>query len=77
MWHAVPVEDLLLFLCSYAIILVQEIQERAFRLFQRCIGTRLEVSQIGENTLFEFLLVFDRSAESLEAKRQASDNVSA
>jgi hypothetical protein len=39
MWHAVPVEDLLLLLGSDAVVLVEEVKEGALGLFQRGIGS--------------------------------------
>jgi len=75
MRYAVPVEDLLLLLSANTVVLVQEVEEGAFRLFQRSVSARLEVSQVREDALFKFLRVLDRAAECLEAERQASYNV--
>ena len=75
--HAIPVENLLLLLCSYAVVLVKEIKKRALWLFERGIGARLQVAKIGEDALFELLRVLDRSAKGLEAERQTSDDVCA
>ena len=55
MWHAIPVEDLLLLLCSNAVVLVQEIQEATLWLFERGISARLQVSQVRKDTLLELL----------------------
>ena len=77
MGDAVPVEYLLLLLRSDAVVLVEEVKEWTLGLLERGIGARFEVSQIREDALFEFLRVFDRAAEGLESKRQASHNVSA
>lgn len=77
MRHAVPVKNLLLLLCANAVVLVQEVEEGAFRLFQRSISARLEVSQIREDALFELLRVLDRTTEGLEAEGQTSYNVGA
>jgi hypothetical protein len=55
MRHTVPIEDLLLLLSSDAIVLVKEIEERAFRLLERSIGPSLQVSQIRKDALLEFL----------------------
>jgi hypothetical protein len=76
-WHAVPVKDLLLLLGANAVVLVQEVEEGAFRLFERSVSARLEVSQIREDALFKLLRVLDRTTEGLEAEGQASYNVSA
>ena len=76
MRNTVPVEDLLLLLCPDAVVLVQEVQEGALGLLERGIRTRLEISQVRENTLFKFLGVFNWATESLESERQASDNIS-
>lgn len=75
--HAVPVEDLLLLLCANAVVLVQEIKESALGLLQRCIGTRLQVAQIGEDALFELLGVLDGTAKGLESEGEASHDVGA
>lgn len=75
MWHAVPVKDLLLLLCSDAVVLVEEIEETTLWLFEGGIGARLQVTKVGENTLLEFLGVLDWSAKGLESERKASDNV--
>ena len=77
MWHAVPVEDLLLLLCTNAIVLVQEVQEGTLWLFQRCICSRLQVAQVGEYALLELFRVLDRAAKCLEAECEASYNISA
>ena len=68
MRHAVPVEDLLLLLCSYAVVLVQEVEESALGFFERGIGTRLQVSQIGEDALLELLRVLHWTSECLESE---------
>ena len=75
MRHAVPVEHLLLFLRSNAVVFVHEVQERTLGFLKRCIGARLEVSQIREDAFFEFLGILDRASESLETKRQAANDV--
>lgn len=76
MGNAVPVEYLLLLLGSDAVVLVQEVQERTFGLLQGSICPRLEISQVGEDTLFEFLRVLHWTAEGLESEGEASNNVS-
>jgi len=50
---AIPVEDLLLLLCPNTVVLVKEVEEGALGLFERSIGTGLEVSQVGEDAFFE------------------------
>jgi hypothetical protein len=77
MGNRVPVEDLLLFLGANAVVLVQEVEEWALGLFQRGVGARLEVAQVGEDSFFELFRVLDRPAKSLEAKRETADNVGA
>lgn len=68
MGHAVPIEDLLLLLGSDAVVLIEEVEKGALGLFQRGIGTRLEISQIGEDTLLKLLRVLDRTAKGLESE---------
>ncbi|KAI6755136.1 hypothetical protein HG531_004242 [Fusarium graminearum] len=77
MGDAVPVKDFLLLLSSDAVVLVKEVEEGALGLLQRSISSRLEVPQVREDTLLEFLRVLDRSAESLESEGQASHDVGA
>jgi hypothetical protein len=73
--NAIPVENLLLLLSTDAVVLVQEIQECALGLFQSRIGSGLEISQIGENTLLEFLGVLHGSTEGLESEGKASHDI--
>jgi hypothetical protein len=73
--NTVPVENLLLLLGTDAVVLVQEIQERALGLLQGGISPGLEVSQIGENTLLEFLGVLDGAAKGLESEGEASNDI--
>jgi hypothetical protein len=75
MRNAVPVENLLLLLGTNAVVLVQEIQERTLRLLQSRIGPSLEISQVGENTLLEFLGVLNRAAKGLESEGEASHDI--
>lgn len=75
MRDAVPVEDLLLFLGADAVVLVQEIKEGALGLLERRIGSGLEVSEVGEDPLFELLGIPHGAPEGLESKGQASHNV--
>ena len=75
MRHAVPIEDLLLLLGADAVVLVEEIEEGAFRFFERRVGSSLEVAQIGENTLLELLRVFYGSAKGLESEGQAAYDI--
>ena len=75
MWYAVPVEDLLLLLCSNAIVLVEEIQETRLGLLEGGIGTRLQIPEIRKDTLFELLGVLDRPSKRLKTKGKASNNV--
>ena len=77
MGDAVPVEDLLLLLGADTIVLVEKVEESALGLFQRGIGARLEVAQVGKDALFEFLGVLDRATKGLEAERKTSHNVGA
>lgn len=74
-WDTVPVKDLLLLLCSDAVVLVEKVEEGALWLLQRSVGSRLEISQVGEDALLKLLGVFDRTAKSLESERQASHDI--
>lgn len=75
MRYAIPVKDLLLLLCPNAVVFIQEIKKGALGLLQRRVGSRLEISKIGENTLFELLGILHWATESLESERQTSDNI--
>lgn len=75
--HAVPVKDFLLLLGADAVVLVQEVEELALGLFEGGIGAGLEVSEVGEDALFELLGVLYGAAESLESEGEAADNVGA
>nr|POE56750.1 hypothetical protein CFP56_33722 [Quercus suber] len=75
--HAVPVEDLLLFLRADAVVLVEEVEEGALGLLERGIGAGLEIAQVGEDAFLEFLRVLDRPAEGLETKGETPDDVGA
>lgn len=75
MRYAVPVEDLLFFLSPDAVVLVEEIEERALGFFERSIGPSLQVPQIGKDTLFEFLRVLDGTSKGLEPECKASNNI--
>ena len=77
MWHAVPVEDLLFLLCANAVVLVEKIQEATLWLFERGIGARLQVAQVGEDTLLKLLGVLDWTAKGLESEREASHDIGA
>ena len=77
MRYAVPVEDLLLLLGANAVVLVEEVEERAFRLLERGIGAGFEVAQVREDAFLEFLRVLHGSAKGLEAEGQASHDVGA
>jgi hypothetical protein len=74
-WDTVPVKDLLLLLCSDAVVLVEKVEEGALWLLQRSVRSRLEISQVGEDTLLKLLGVFDRTAKSLESEGQASYDI--
>lgn len=76
MRNAVPVEHLLFLLSPNAVVLVHEIQERAFGLLQGRIGASFEISQIRENSFLEFFRVLDGAAKCLESKSETSYNVS-
>lgn len=67
MWYTVPVEDLLLLLGTNAVVLEEEVEERALGLFERGIGASLEVAKIREDSFLELLYIFDRTTEGLEA----------
>jgi hypothetical protein len=77
MWDGEPVEDFLFLLCSDAIVLVEEVEEFGFRLFQRSVSSGFEVAEVGEDALFEFLCVADRSAECKEAVCEGADDICA
>ena len=77
MRHTVPVEHLLLLLRPNAVVLVQKIQETTFRLFERGICAGLEIAQVRENALLEFLGILHWPPEGLKSEREASDNVRA
>lgn len=68
MRYAVPVEDLLFLLCANTILLVEEIQEWTLGLFQCRIGTRFQISQVGENTFLKLLGVLHRATKGLETE---------
>jgi len=76
-WYAVPIKNFLLLLRSNAVVLVKEIKESTLGFFQGGVGARLQVSQVGEDTLLEFLRVLHGSAEGLESKGKASYNIRA
>jgi len=73
--HAVPVEHLLLLLCTDAVVLVKEIEKTTLWFFERCIGARLQIAQIRKDTLLELLRVLDWPAERLKSERKTSDNI--
>jgi hypothetical protein len=75
--YTVPVENLLLLLCSDAVVLIQEIEESGLWLLKGGIGARLQVSQIGKDSLLELLRVLHRSAKRLKSEGKASYNVGA
>lgn len=77
MRDTVPVKDFLLLLCANAVVLVQEIKKRALWLLERGVCAGFEITKVGKDAFFEFLGILDRSAKSLEAESQTSDNISA
>lgn len=77
MRNAVPVENLLLLLRSDAVVLVKEIEKRAFGFLEGRIGAGFQVAQVGEDAFLELLRVLDRAAEGLESEGKASYDVSA
>lgn len=76
MRDAIPVEDLLLLLCPDAVVLVEEVEKGALGLFERGIGTGLEVSQVGEDAFLELFRVLDGTTKGCETERQASNDIS-
>ena len=74
-WDTVPVKDLLLLLCSDAVVLVEKVKESALGFFERGIGAGFQVAKIGKDALLELLGVLDGPAEGLEAEGQASHDV--
>lgn len=75
MRHLVPEEDFLFFLRPNAPVLVQEFQKLAPWLLQNRIDAWLEVAQIGEDSLLEFLGVQYASSHLLEVKNQDLDYI--
>ena len=76
MRDAVPVKDLLLLLCSDAVVLVEKVKEGALGFFERGIGAGFQVAKIGKDALLELLGVLDGPAEGLESERQTSHDIS-
>jgi hypothetical protein len=77
MWHAVPVENLLLLLCSNAVVFIEKIEKGALGFFECRIGASFQISEIREDTLLKLLRVFDWTAKGLKSEGQASDDISA
>ena len=77
MWHAVPVEHLLLLLCSDAIVLVHEVEKGALWLLERRIGARLEVAQIREDALLKFFRILHGPSKGLEPEGETSHDICA
>lgn len=77
MGYTVPIKHLLLLLCSDTAILIEEVEEGAFGLFQGRVSASLKVSQVRKNAFFELFGIFNGSAESLKSESKTSDNVSA
>ena len=77
MWNAVPIEDLLLLLCSNAVVLVHEVEERTLWLLEGRVCSRLQIAKVGENALLELLRVLDRPSECLESEGEASHDICA
>lgn len=75
MRYTVPIEDLLLLLRTYAVVLVEKVKKWTLWVLQRGITAGFEVSEVRENAFFKFLGVLDRAAKSLEAKCKATHNV--
>jgi hypothetical protein len=75
MRNAIPIENFLLLLRSDAVVLVEEIEERTFRLFQGCICSRLEIAEIGEYAFLELLGVLHWPAKRLKAEGKASYDI--
>ena len=73
--ECIPVKDLLLLLRTDALVLEQQIQERAFGFLQARVDARLEIPQIGEDALLELLHVAHRATERLEAKHQRPNDI--
>jgi hypothetical protein len=75
MWHTIPIENLLLFLRSDTIVLIEKIKEWAFWFFECRICSSLKISEIRKNTLFELLRIFDGTSECLKPKSEAPNNI--
>jgi hypothetical protein len=76
MRHAIPIEHLLLFLRSNAVVLVEKVQEGTFWLFQGRVCAGFEVAQVRENAFFKLLRILHWTTESLKAKRQTPHDIS-
>lgn len=77
MWHAVPVEHLLLLLRADAVVFVEKVEERALGLLEGGISARLEISKVGEDSFLELFRVLDGSAKRLKTKGKASHDIGA
>ena len=75
MWHAIPVEHLLLLLRSDAIVLVHKVEEWTLGFLERCIGARLEVAQIREDALLKLFRILNRASEGLETEGETSHDI--
>ena len=75
MWHAIPVKDLLLLLCSDTVVLVHKVEEWALRFLERCIGARLKVAQIREDALLELFGILNWASEGLKPEGETSYDI--
>lgn len=75
MGNAVPVEHLLFLLGANAVVLIKEIKERALGFFEGRIGASLKISQVGKDTLLEFLRILNRATERLESESETTDDI--
>jgi len=55
----------------------ERIETRHLWFLEASVSTRLEVSEIAEDTLFELFHVSDGATESLKAEDECSDNIRA
>jgi hypothetical protein len=77
MRHGEPIKDLLLLLCTYTLIFEQKIKERGLWFFQGCVNTRLEISKVAEDALFEFFHILDGTTEGLKPEYEGTDDICA
>ena len=70
-----PVKDFLFLLGSNAVVLVEEVEELGLWFFQRSVCAGFEVTEIGEDALFEFLCIRNRATKGEKAVCQGPYNI--